>query len=165
MLLPSLMFTAHIDRYEAAADVPARAIQGLTPAQLNAFPVPGTWSIQQIIVHLLESDLAATHRMRRIAAEDLPLIIGYDETRFAQVLSYDKADLDLVTQLFRLNRRFTAAWLRTLPAEAFARECVHNQYGKFPLSRMVQMYGDHVDHHLKFIREKRAMLGAGPIPA
>src|SRR5688572_8589914 len=87
--VPVTIPSAEIDRYEARAEVPGRAVAGLTREQLLAFPVPGTWSIQQIIVHLLESDLVATHRMRRIVAEDLPLVIGYDETRFAQVLSYD----------------------------------------------------------------------------
>jgi hypothetical protein len=56
-----------IDRFEAGADIPLRAIAGLSPAELDAFPVPGTWSIRQIIVHLWESDLAASHRMRRIS--------------------------------------------------------------------------------------------------
>ncbi|MCC6676067.1 MAG: DinB family protein [Phycisphaerales bacterium] len=152
-----------IARYEAGAAIPTRAIQGLTPEQLNAHPVMGTWSIQQIIVHLLESDLAATHRMRRIAAEDLPLIIAYDETRMADRLAYEKADLKLVCQLFELNRRFTAQWLRTLPPEAFDREGIHNQVGKVSLARIVEMYINHVDHHLKFIRDKRAMLGS-PLP-
>lgn len=154
------MDRTQIDRYEAGARVLAQAIAGLSREQLLAFPVPGTWSIQQIIVHLLESDLAATHRMRRIVAEELPLIIGYDETKFAQVLGYDGMDLKVVTDLFALHRRYTAAWLRTLPDEAFLRECVHNQYGKVGLARMVEMYAWHVDHHMKFVREKRAMLGS-----
>jgi len=154
------MPTPDIAAYEARADIPARAIQGLTPEQLNAHPVPGTWSIQQIVVHLLDSDLAATHRMRRIAAEDLPLLIAYDESRMAERLAYDRADPALVAKLFELNRRFTAQWLRTLPPPAFDREGIHNQVGKFSLARLVQMYTDHVDHHLKFLRDKRAKLGA-----
>lgn len=153
-----------IAAYEARASIPARAIQGLSREQLNAHPVPGTWSIQQIIVHLLESDLAATHRMRRIAAEDLPLIIAYDETRMADRLAYDQADLTLVAQLFELNRRFTGQWLHTLPPEAFDREGIHNQVGKVTLARLVEMYINHVDHHLKFIRDKRALLKAPPLP-
>ena len=28
-----------------------------------AFPIPGTWSIQQIIMHLMDSDLIASDRM------------------------------------------------------------------------------------------------------
>ena len=58
-----------IERYAAGANVPAEAIRGLTPTDLNAFPVPGTWSIQQIVIHLMDSDLIGSDRMKRVAAE------------------------------------------------------------------------------------------------
>lgn len=150
---------AALDRYAAGPAALADAVNGLSPAQLDALPIPGTWSIRQIVVHLLDSDLAATHRMRRIAAEDLPLIIAYDETAFASRLAYDKADLPLVLRLFADNRRFTRDWLGTLPPDAFARAGVHNQRGKVTLADIVRMYADHVDHHLAFILKKRAILG------
>ncbi len=148
-----------IDQFEALADVPARAIQGLSAPDLHAFPIPGTWSIQQIVVHLLESDLAATHRMRRIAAEDKPLIIAYDETAMASKLEYHRADLKLVTDIFALNRKFNAQWLRTLPDEAFARQGVHNQNGLMTLGGMVELYVWHVNHHMEHLRKKRQLLG------
>src|SRR5258707_4912288 len=46
-----------IERYVAGATVPAGAIRGLSTQELNAFPVPGTWSIQQVVLHLMDSDL------------------------------------------------------------------------------------------------------------
>ncbi len=150
---------ATIDHYLARAHLLRPAIQGLTPAQLDAHPVPNTWSIREIVVHLLESDLAATHRMRRIAGEDSPpLIIAYDETALAKHLAYERADLDLVVRLFEALRQFTGDWLRTLPDDAFARWGVHNQRGKVTLAEMIAMYIEHVDHHLKFLAQKRAMV-------
>jgi uncharacterized damage-inducible protein DinB len=148
-----------IERYEAHARTPRQAVAGLSGAELAAFPVPGTWSVQQIVVHLLESDLAATHRMRRIAAEETPLIIAYDETAMASKLRYHEADVALVCDLFELNRRFTASWLRTVPEADFARAGVHNQSGKVTLARMVEGYVNHVEHHMQFVREKRRLLG------
>lgn len=153
------MISRLIDRYEAHARTPRQAVEGLSREQLTAFPVPGTWSVQQVVVHLLESDLAATHRMRRIAAEELPLIIAYDETAMATRLHYHDADVGLVCDMFELNRRFTASWLRTVPEADFARAGVHNQAGKITLERMVEGYVNHVEHHMKFVREKRKALG------
>ncbi len=151
---------ATIDAYAKGPSLVRAAFTGLTPAQLNAFPVSGTWSLQQIAVHLLESDLAATHRMRRIAAEEAPpLLISYDETALAKGLSYEADDLGLVLDYFDINRRFTAAWLRRVPEADFAKFGIHNQRGKVTLAEMLQMYVQHVDHHLKFVREKRKMLG------
>lgn len=150
---------AALERYAKGPDALAAAVKGLSPAHLDALPIPGTWSIRQIVVHLLDSDLAATHRMRRIVAEDLPLIIAYDETAFASRLAYERADIALVLRLFADTRRFTRDWLDTLPPDAFARAGVHNHRGKVTLADIVRMYADHVDHHLAFITKKRSLLG------
>lgn len=150
---------ALIDQYEAGAARLAPLGRALTPAQLDTRNAPGTWSVREVIVHLLDSDLAATHRMRRIASEDLPLIIAYDETAFVRALDSALADLSLVAELFSANRRFCAAWLRTLPPQAFDRAGIHNQRGRVTLGQMVQGYIDHLAHHETFIADKRAALG------
>jgi hypothetical protein len=152
--------TAMIKAFAKGPELVREAYAGLSASHLDAFPVPGTWSLRQIAVHILDSDLAATHRMRRIACEETPLLIAYDETAFARSLSYEREDLGMVLDLFALNRRFTAGWLSRVPQEVFERVGVHNQRGKVSLAEMVGMYVKHVDHHLVFVRKKRAMLGA-----
>ena len=148
-----------IDRYAAGGPVLARAIEGLSQADLNAHPVPNTWSIRQIVIHVLDSDLAATHRMKRIVAEEKPLLIAYDETAFAQRVGYEKLDVKLCCELFAAHRAHTAEFLRALPDGAFSRQGVHNQNGIVTLEGMVENYARHLDHHMRFLREKRAMLG------
>lgn len=150
-----------IDRYEQGAAELRQSIEGLSPAELNAFPVPGTWSIQQILWHMVDSDLIASDRMKRVIAEPRPLLIGYNETLFAQRLPYDQLDAQAACTLFALNRQVTAAILRTLPDEAFARDGVHNERGLVTLGYLVENYVGHLDHHLGFIRQKRGLLGKG----
>lgn len=150
-----------IDRYAAGAELPARAIQGLTSADLNAFPGPGAWSIQQLVIHLMDSDLIGSDRLKRLAAEDRPLIIGYSENAFIKNLGYEKLDPAAACEIFRLNRVMTAAVLRNLPEESFSRWGVHNEKGKVTLLEMVKGYAHHLDHHLKFLYEKRKNLGKG----
>ena len=53
---------------DAAATIPAAGIRGLTAQELNSFPVPGTWSVQQVIFHLMDSDLICSDRMKRVIA-------------------------------------------------------------------------------------------------
>jgi len=148
-----------IEIYAQGGPILERAVAGLDARDFTAFPVPGTWSIIQIIGHLLDSDLIATHRMRRIIAEELPLLISYDETRFAERLSYDKVDPVLTCAMFALNRRMTAELLRLLPDEAFLRAGIHSQRGKVTLGGLVRDYCEHLDHHLAFIFRKRELLG------
>jgi uncharacterized damage-inducible protein DinB len=148
-----------VDAYEAGGPAPARAVAGLSEDDLNARPVPGTWSIRQIVLHLMDSDLIATDRMKRIASMARPLILGYDETAFSELPGTPTADAALACELFEKNRRMTAHFLRALPDEAFERFGIHNESGKVTLAAMVQGYIDHLEHHLGFIRRKREMLG------
>jgi hypothetical protein len=147
-----------IEAYARGASGPAEAIAGLSPQQLNAFPVPGTWSIQQVVLHLMDSDLIASDRMKRVIAEHEPQLIGYDESAFAQRLHYEKLDAQAACQVFALNRQLTAVILRNLPDEAFQRAGLHNEAGRQTLAQLVQTYVNHLEHHLRFIKQKREMV-------
>lgn len=148
-----------IARYQQGAAAPAHALRNLSPEHLTAFPIPDTWSIQQVILHLMDSDLIASERMKRTIAMDRPLILGYDETLFTQRLHYHDQDPHAAAELFRLNRTMTAALLRTLPPEAWSREAIHSERGLETLEHLVRGYCDHLDHHLTFINAKRNALG------
>lgn len=149
-----------IAAYESGAAKLRVACAGLSDAELNTRIAPGTWSIQEVVVHLLDSDLIATHRMRRIAAETLPLLVSYDENAFIANLPCDRMDFATAIELFELHRRYTAQWLRTLPAERFAREGIHTQRGKITLADVLSLYAWHVDHHLRFVEGKRVSLAS-----
>src|ERR1051326_3416305 len=148
-----------LDRYLAGATPPAAWIKGLSRDDLLAHPVPGKWSVQELVHHVLDSDLIASHRMKRIIAEDLPLLISYDETAFAARLGYDKMDAALACELFRLNRELTAQTLRAQPDSAFDRCGIHSQNGKVRLGDIIESYTKHLDHHAPFLVEKRKKLG------
>src|SRR4051794_18702918 len=108
-----------IERYADGADVPARAVVGLTAADLDATPGPGAWSIRQLVVHLLDSDLVGGERMKRVIALDTPTLLAYDQDLFVARLGYAETDLALVGDVFRLHRRLIADLLRRLPDAAF----------------------------------------------
>jgi uncharacterized damage-inducible protein DinB len=148
-----------IDEYARGGEDLTRAIAGLSPAELTAFPVPGTWSIHQIVIHLMDSDLIGADRMKRIIAEDGPLLIGYNETRFVTELHYHEQDINDAVRIFDLNRKLFASVLRKLPEAAFNRFGIHNEVGKVTLAEMVGKYVHHLEHHLKFVWEKRKKLG------
>jgi hypothetical protein len=153
------MNRAAIEQYAAGADQPLKGIAGLSREDLQAFPIPGTWSIQQIIIHLMDSDLIASDRMKRIAAEEKPLLIGYSQDAFMTKLHPDKMDATMAAEVFRLNRLLTADVLRLLPDEAFAKVGVHNERGLLSLEQLVTGYVGHLDGHMGHLRRKRDLLG------
>ena len=54
----------------------------------------GKWSTLEVVCHLVDSEQVWCHRMKRVIAEDRPLLIGYDETRFTAVRPYHENDLE-----------------------------------------------------------------------
>jgi hypothetical protein len=148
-----------IERYAAGAGQVTADIQGLSGDDFVKRPVPGTWSIGQIVIHLMDSDLIASDRMKRVIAEDNPAIIGYNETAFAEKLFPEKLDPFKAAEVFRLNRELTALILRNLPDAAFERFGTHNEAGRKTLRDFLEMYVKHLEHHLGFLRRKRALIG------
>jgi len=148
-----------IDQYEAGGPLLRKSIVGLSDEDLHAFPVPGTWSIHQIVIHMMDSDLISTDRMKRVAAMDKPLLCAYDESAFAILPGSEKIDPQLACEIFTLNRRAMATILRALPDEAFERFGIHNENGKVRLAEFVPLYIKHLDGHLKHLYEKRRLLG------
>lgn len=153
------MFRELIDEYVAGADVPRRAIAGLSDADLEAFPVPGTWNIQQVVTHLLDSDLVGGDRMKRVIAMDNPSLLAYNQDQFISKLPYVNADLPLVCEVFRVHRRLMGDLLRRLPNEAFTRVGIHNENGPMSLEKLLRVYIRHLSHHMEFLNKKREALG------
>lgn len=152
-----------IDEYEAGGSKLQRSIAELSKQDLLWIPPfdagIGAWSIQQIIIHLLDSDLIWSSRMKLIIAEDNPKILGYDESKFAARLFYQDQDAESAIALFTLNRRQFAKVLRKLPDSSFSRTGNHNERGPITLGDSLEMMVRHVDHHLGFVAKKREKLG------
>jgi uncharacterized damage-inducible protein DinB len=148
-----------IEQYAAGAGKVTEAISGLSSGDFLETPVAGTWSIGQIVIHLMDSDLIGADRMKRVIAEEYPTLIGYNETAFSQRLFPEKLDPFKAAEVFRLNRELTAVILRSVSDADFERAGLHNEHGRMTLAEFVKAYVDHLDHHLSHIRKKRALIG------
>src|SRR5438874_13423043 len=113
-----------IEHYAAGGEKLSLAIRGLTREDLVALPPldanVGRWSIQQVVIHCMDSDLIATDRLKRMIAEENPSLIGYDENKFVQNLFYDAQPADLAVQIVDLNRRVFVEVLRQLPESTWS---------------------------------------------
>ena len=61
-------------------------LRGCPHADLIAHPGPGDWSIQELVIHLADSDAIAIDRMKRILTEDNPPLLNADETAYVHRL-------------------------------------------------------------------------------
>src|SRR5437762_9417407 len=122
-----------IDQYAAGGERLAQAIRGLTREDLLAVPAPdakvGKWSIQQVVIHCMDSDLVSTDRLKRMIAEDNPTLIGYDENKFVAGLFYQEQPAEEAVALLNASRTLFAKVLRRLEPAAWDRKGTHNERG------------------------------------
>lgn len=159
--LAALSHREAIERYTDGRSSLRAIVAGLSTAQLNSTPVPDTWSVQQIVCHLVDTDQVASYRMKRIVAEFRPQFDLYNENAFAERLGYELLDPSPLCELFRVNRLVTADLLRKLPDDAFERVGIHQEIGELSLGKLIRLYVHHLDHHLRFARDKRKMITTG----
>ena len=148
-----------IAEYLAGPAALRQAIQGMTPAQLNAAPIPGKWSTRQVICHIADFEPVYADRIKRVIAEDEPLLMSGDPDQFAAKLAYDQRDLEIELQLIEVVRQHLAGILRTLPAETFQRAGKHSRDGLLTIETLLTRITGHIPHHVQTIAEKRAALG------
>jgi hypothetical protein len=156
--------TPLIERYALGGGILAYAVDGLAVEQERARPGPGAWSIAELVAHLLDSDLVYSDRMKRVIAEDNPMLVAFDESAWVARLGYQESSIGEAVELFSLNRRRTEAILRRLGDADFARAGNHSEVGRVTLAGLLATITNHVDHHLRFLYAKRANLGAGLPP-
>ncbi len=58
-----MMDSALIDEYERGGQLLAKSIAGLSREELTSHPIPGKWSIQEVVIHMQDSDSIAIDRM------------------------------------------------------------------------------------------------------
>lgn len=145
-----------IELYAAGGAELVKAYCGLSDAHLHAKQPDGSWTLHQIAIHMLDSDLIGSDRMKRIACMENPLLCGYDETAFSKLPGSNQLNPFVACDLFQKNRAMTATILQALPDGAFQRVGIHTESGKVSLGEMISKYIDHLRHHLVFIAKKRA---------
>lgn len=152
------MERSKIELYAAGGAALVKAYWGVSNAHLHLKPTDGSWTLHQLAIHMMDSDLIGSDRMKRIACMDNPLLCGYDETAFSNLPGSEKLNPFAACEIFQKNRAMTATILRALPDAAFQRSGIHTESGKVSLAEMIDKYIHHLDHHLVFIAKKRAML-------
>ena len=71
-----------VDRFADGGPLLVQACSNLSPEVCRDHPIPGTWSIAQLVAHLLDSDLVHADRMKRVIAEEEPALLAFDENRW-----------------------------------------------------------------------------------
>ena len=148
--------TALIDRYRTGtADVEA-ALAGITDDELDRQPGDAdSWTARQVAHHLADSEAMAYIRLRRLLAEEEPLIASYDEPEWARRLHYDRPIASSLAVLVAV-RSASLELLEQLGETDWSRSGNHSESGPYGVETWLRIYADHSHDHADQIRAARA---------
>jgi hypothetical protein len=156
--VPNLMTKAErqalIERYAQGHQTVLAALEGISAAELDA--KTDEWSAREIVHHLADSEMTSAMRLRRLLAEDNPVIDGYDEELFARVLRYAARPIDAALDALSAARRTTLEILSRMTPADWSRPGTHTQNGAYTPEHWLQIYAAHAHDHAEQIRRARA---------
>ena len=81
------------------------AIAGMTQQQLLDRPIPGKWSVLEVVCHLADAEANIAHRIKRVLAEEQPEFDRFKPDLMQAALSYHGRDAAEELMLIDFTRR------------------------------------------------------------
>jgi hypothetical protein len=122
---------------------------GLDEEMLSWHPVPGKWSIKEVLCHLRDSEQYAFQvRISRILTEQDPYLPEVDQNQLAVTGDYINQDAAAALSQLKSLRDETAQTLDAAPLEAWDRIGDHWSAGRASLAQLVARQTEHDFKHL-----------------
>jgi len=138
---------ALLARYRDGAAAFTSVVARLGDAELDARPFPGEWTVREICHHLADGEINSAVRLRRLIAEDDPLLPGYDEMEFSRRLHYDNREIGPSVAAATAVRAATLQILERLGEDEWARTGTHGEQGPYGVEAWLRDYADHPWDH------------------
>jgi DinB superfamily len=144
-----------MERYGAGIGAVEAAIAGITDEELDRRPPEADgWTARQVVHHLADSEAMAYTRLRRLVADEAPVIQGYDEPVWARRLHYDRP-IQPSLAVMRAVRASSLQLLESLTTEDWSRTGTHSESGAYSVEEWVRIYASHPHDHADQIRRAR----------
>jgi len=147
---------ALIKEYGRGYEMLREAINGLTEEELRFKQAPDKWSIHEILIHVTDSEILSTHRLKKVLAEEEPVLISFQQNAWVNNLAYDLLDHEQYLLLFQLLRASMQTILDRLTSEQGERVGVYVDAGRFTFNQLLEYRVQHVRDHLAQIERVKA---------
>lgn len=151
------------------AEGPARlrvALAKVPPEAMRWRPAPGQWPAHEVVLHCADSETSSYCRIRYLVAEPDPVIVGYDQDRWARELDYHALPIEPALVAIDAVQANTVPLLRRLPEAAWTRSGRHTESGPYGAPDWLWISGEHLELHSRQIEANVAAWRdrGGPIP-
>ena len=134
-------------RYRDGAAEFAAAMADVADAELDVRAIDGEWTVREIAHHLADGELNSAIRLRRLIAEDRPVLAGYDEMLFVRRLHVTQRPIGTSVAAAAAARASTYTILETLTEEEWSRTGTHTEQGAYSVEAWLRDYATHPADH------------------
>jgi hypothetical protein len=108
--------------------------------------------VHEVVVHCADSALVAGARLRFVLAEDSPVLVAYDQDRWALALDYMALPLQPALALIDAVHAATVPLLERIPQAAWSRTGRHTETGAYSAEHGLRLAAEHLEVHARQIR-------------
>lgn len=138
---------------ESQLDEVKALLRSIPESQTDVLHAPYTWTIKQVVSHLIDGERIFGYRLLRIGRGDTIALPGFDENVYAKTAGVERLSLsDLASELESV-RRATLSLLRNMPDEAWPRRGVANN-NPISVRALAWVIAGHVRHHVAIVRKR-----------
>jgi uncharacterized damage-inducible protein DinB len=142
------------DALEALGDTPQKiraAVENWTDAEFERSYASGKWSIRQVLIHLAQTELALTTRVRFALSQPNYAAQPFSQDDWIQLDG--RSDARTALEAYIALRRFNLAMFRSLTPAQRGRTFTHPEYGTLTVDWVANQIAGHDIHHLKQIEQ------------
>ena len=127
-----------------------RSTYAALPAKAHAWrPDQKSWSPRMVVCHCADSEMNSAMRLRYVLAEDKPLLVGYDQDRWARELHYSQLPVSQALSAIEAARSWTVALLERVSPDQWSRSGVHTERGLVQAWQFLEDSAQHLETHAR----------------
>lgn len=128
-------------------------LRGLGDAEAMTRHPPYTWSLKEVVGHILDCERIFGYRALRFARGDATELPGFEENGYARAAGSDARSLEGLLEEFEALRRSHILFFDTLPPEAWDRRGTANGTS-VSVRAIAYIMAGHERHHLGIVRKR-----------
>ncbi|GAB4580373.1 MAG: DinB family protein [Anaerolineales bacterium] len=131
-----------------------------TLAFIRSFPAdklttpwaPGEWTIQEILIHVADSERIFAYRALRFARQDATPLPGFEQDEYVPVSRANERAIESILAEYAAVRMATLTLFESFEEEVFARTGLASE-NRVSVRALAYIIAGHELHHIKSIRE------------
>lgn len=140
-----------LDRYREGAAKLRAAWEAVPDAARHFRPAAGKWTAHEVVCHCADSETNGAARIRYLITESQPLVLGYDQDRWATELDYTSHPAEPALAVVEAVRANTIAMLERMPESIWDRAGRHTDSGDYSAEQWLRIYSEHLEIHVRQI--------------